>query len=142
MKWIILVSIIAAGITSAIVIDFVIDHPLQVAAILLLAVAWASGRSVPFNFTEDALRHVHHPAVAVLREWLIPLAIVAGWAGAVHRLWHHGLGQALVMLTALYVADRVTAWTIRVEQARHHQRVARRRAPISVGTVHVGEPID
>jgi hypothetical protein len=139
-RWIIFVSIVAGGLLTAIVLDFVLREPLPVLAIVLAGIAYTRS-SAPFLSTVTALHGVRSSVAVPLSQWVVPLAIIAGVNEALWALLHDGFGRALAVLVVVYFADVVVGWTIR-QQAQYWHRP--RRAPASgvVVDVEVGEPVD
>lgn len=137
--WIAFGAVAAGGVLLAIVVNFIFSHPWQFVAIVLLAWSIGTGSSSrgpwPFNATIRKLGGARNRIVCLLRDFGLWGAILVGMIYAVHVLIHRGGGQALAVLSGIYLADRLLAWAI-----GYVRRAADRRAAAAEPVVE-DEPV-
>lgn len=136
--WIAFAAFAVSGVLVAVVLNFILDHPWQFAAILLFG--WTIGTGVsqrgpwPFNATIRTLAGARSRVGVLLRDYGLWGAFVVGMIYTVHLLVNRGGGAALAALTGMYLVDRLLAWSIGYVRRAYARRT-------SCGPVVEDEPV-
>lgn len=108
-----LVVMVCVAVLLALMVQFVLDQPVKAAGVGIFVYAMTRP-SDPFCYTSDLLtawgagRGAH---------WVDLFLVLGGFAVAGVELVVRGFAPFLVSLVAVYVADRVIAWTLREQRA-------------------------
>ncbi len=120
-------AVALAGLLFSAVLDFVARHP-DVTALVLVAAFMVTRPALPFSYTFDQV-------VGRVSAWFafaLELVLGAGLYVALDALLGGHVWRAVVAVVAVYVADRVVAWTIREQIAVWVRRRDNRRPAVVV----------